>query len=367
MPNIMDYISWRGDLSFKAAPFCEVDNLVLSMLSFINFSDIVSSDPLGNPVRLSECLKKYNELYPSGENFGRIIPQKIGELFRLAAQSKRFSDLYATYYKSETSREKTVQFAAVTFILPDNSLFVAFRGTDDSIVGWREDFNLSFTYPVPAQEMAAEYLKEASSVYSGNIRIGGHSKGGNLAVYSAVFSPKVIRDRIIAVYSNDGPGFVREVIESDPFRELEGRISTIVPQSSVIGMIFEHKEKYQVIESTISDSQGLLQHNPFSWSVIGPSFVHLESLSKQGKWHDEVMSEWLSQISTEERKKFTDTLFGILESTGASTLTDLSVDQFAKLGSAIHAFGELDKETKETMFRMIKKLAAAGVNARGNV
>lgn len=357
MANIMDYLAWRGDLPLSVSPFCEVDNLILSMLSFINFSDIVPGGILGTPVKLSECYKKKKALKKPTENFGKIIPTVTYDLFVAAAGSVRFSDVYVTYYKEETSIKDTKQFAAVTFILPDNSLFVAYRGTDDSIVGWREDFNLSFSTQTMSQKAAVEYLTNISSVYRGKIRTGGHSKGGNLAVYAAVFSPKEVRDRIITAYSNDGPGFVEEIVNSAQFKEMEPKIYTIVPQSSVIGMLLKHKEEYHVIEST--NKTGVFQHNPFSWTVLGTSFVHLDELSKSGKRHDEVITNWLGGISAEERRIFTETLFSVIESTGATTLTELSDDQFTKISTAVKAYNGLAKETKEQMATFIKRLVSA--------
>ncbi|MBE6617562.1 MAG: DUF2974 domain-containing protein [Ruminococcaceae bacterium] len=356
MANIIDYLSWRGDLTFALSPFCEVDNLILSMLSFINYSGIVPTDQLGTPVKLSDCYKKKKALN-STEHFGKIIPAVTYDLFVAAATSKRFEDTYVTFYKDETSVSETKQFAAVTFILPDNSLFVAYRGTDDSIVGWREDFNLSFSTQTMSQKAAVDYLTSIASVFGGKIRLGGHSKGGNLAVYAAVFSGKEIRNRIITAYSNDGPGFVEEIVQSAEFKEMEPKIYTIVPQSSLIGMLLEHKEEYHVIEST--NRTGVFQHNPFSWTVLGTSFIHLDSLSKSGKRHDEVITNWLGSISAEERRVFTETLFNVIESTGATTLTELSDDQFTKIATAVKAYNGLAKETKEQMFTFIKRLVSA--------
>ncbi len=362
MPNIFDYLTWRGDLSFAASPFCEVDNLVLSMMSFINFTGIVPADSLGVPVKLSDCAARHRELYPNGEDFGRVVPADVGRLFVRAAEAVRYRDLYATFYKSETNEEKQTQFAAVTFILPDDTLFVSFRGTDDTLVGWREDFNLSFMHPVAGQKMAVEYLGEIASRFSGRIRTGGHSKGGNLAVYSAVFSPSSVRDRVITAYSNDGPGFIREIIGSAEFAEMEPRIYTLVPQASVIGMLLCQAKNYRVIESTVSNMNGLRQHDPFTWSVVGPGFVHLDGLSKQGKRVDAMLDTWLDGISPEDRQKFTDTVFGILESTGAKTLTDLSVDQVSKIGAAIRAVSELDRGTKDKLLTLVKQFGKKGNN-----
>ena len=363
----MDYLAWRGDLAFptssegKTAQFCEVDNLILSMLSFIDFTGIVGDDPIGTPVKLSECFKKYRSKFPHGEEFGAVIPKITDELFEKTAATKRFSELYVACYREKSSESEMTQFAAVTFILPDNSLFVSFRGTDDTLNGWREDFNLSFTYPVASQTMAAAYLTDVASVYSGAIRCGGHSKGGHLAVYAACFAPKYVRDRIVTAYSNDGPGFVAEVVGSDEFREMTeaGKIYTIVPQSSVIGMLLEHSEDYKVIESTLSN--GLFQHDPFSWSVLGPEFVHTDGLSKMGKMHDAVLGEWLGGMGADERREFTETLFGVIESTGAKTLTDFSKDGIGKLIAAVRAFGGIEKETRENVMKIIRRLAEIGI------
>lgn len=359
MPNIFDYLIWRGDLSFAAAPFNEVDNLILSMLSFIEYRNIVPSELLGTPVKLSECLRRYEENFPAGEDFGVIIPPETTDLFRLAALSARFSDIYAAYYVNITDETDPMQFAAVTFILPDNSVFIAFRGTDDSLAGWREDFNLSFTCPIRSQELAAAYVADVASVYRGDIRIGGHSKGGNLSVYAAAFVPPHIRPRILAAYSNDGPGFLRHILETEEYRAAADRVITFVPQSSVIGMLLEHDGDYRVIESTIHN--GLFQHDPFSWSVMGPRFVHLDGLSKQGQRHDRVLRSWLSKLDGEERRKFTETLFSVLESTGAKTVSDLTEGRLNNIGVILRTFGNLDRETKDQVYDFIKRLAESAV------
>jgi len=366
MANIIDYLHWRGDLAFSASPFCEVDNLILSMLSLVDYGGIIADDVLPSPIKLSDCYKKYKEIHPNGEEFGAIVPVVMNDLFELVAKSARFSDLYVTSYREKSSEAEFAQFAAITFVLPDNSVFVSYRGTDDTLNGWREDFNLSFTYPVVAQKMAAEYLTDIASMVGGKIRLGGHSKGGHLAIFAAAFAPKNVRERIITAYSNDGPGFVEEVIESEGYRELSdcGKLAVIVPQSSVIGMLLEHSEDYTVIESTMSN--GLFQHDPFSWSVIGNRFVHSEKLSKSGEMHDAVLGKWLGEMSVDQRREFTETMFGIIESTGAKTLSDFAVDGFGKLSAAIRAIGGMDKETRENMTKIVRRLAEVSVEWRKN-
>lgn len=359
--NMLDYLDWRGDLPFSASPFCEVDNLVFSMLSFVDFSPAVAADPLRAPVKLSDAWEAVREKYPEGEDFGEVVPERVNTLFERAAASVRFRDVYAAGFRNVIEEDAVTQFAAVTFILPDDSLFIAFRGTDDTLVGWREDFHLSFTRPVRAQELAAEYVGEMASVYAGAIRTGGHSKGGNLAVYAAAFCPEHIRRRIVTAYSNDGPGFLAEIIESPAFRAAEEKTVTLVPQSSVVGMLLGHNESYQVIEST--GQNGLLQHDPFTWKVRGPSFVHLDSLSPEGMRNNETLAEWLEGIAPEERRKFTDTVFGLLASTGAKTVSDLSTDRMQKLGVLAKSYTELDRESRDNLNFLLRKLAEVNLRA----
>lgn len=362
MADFCDYIDWRGDLTFDVSPFNEVDNLVLAMLSFIDFSASVSASLFDGPVKITDCYAAHREQYPDGERFGQVIPGKLGVLFEKAACSVRFSDLYVTAARSVVDEEACVQFAAVTFVLPDHSLYVSYRGTDDTLVGWREDCNLSFEAPVPAQSMAAEYLEEVGGFYAGGIRTGGHSKGGNLAAYAAVSVPEPIRRRIIMAYSNDGPGLPEDVLASEAYQSMRPRLCTFVPQSSLVGMLLGHGEDYHVIESTLKD--GIFQHNPFSWPVLGTRFNHLPDLSDDGKRNERVMREWLGAMTFEDRRKMTDALFTLLGSSGAKTISDLSTDWVGNTIAAIRAYAGFDKDTKETLLRFTRSLAETVIEYR---
>ncbi len=355
MPNIIDYLLWRGDLPFSASPFSPPDNLILSLLSLVDYSDVISSSPLDMPVKLSDFYKDYTERYPSGQKFGYIIPDVTHDMIRLTAQSVRFRDVYISAFRNSVDSES--QFAAVTFVLPDDSVFVSFRGTDDTLVGWKEDFAMSYRSPIKAQILAAEYLAEISEFFSGPIRCGGHSKGGNLAIYALVYAPDIVsglEKRIIAAYSNDGPGFTEDVIEDGKFKRAAAKMRVIVPQSSVIGLLLGHREGFTVVESNVKS--GIMQHDPFTWQVMGRDFVRRKSLSPRGKKHERVLSDWLSKTPREKRREFTEILFSTLGSTGAKTLSDLSVDQFPKLISATKTISELDRGSKETVQEAIKIL-----------
>lgn len=362
MANMMDYLDWRGDLTFEASPFCEVDNLLFSMLSFVDFAGIVSDDPLDGPVRLSACGEKFFTMYPDGLDYGIIIPQKINDMLLKAAASKRYGEVYVTGYRNEVDETAGKQFAAVTFILPDNSLFIAFRGTDDTLVGWREDFQLSFTAPVPSQESAVKYVQEIARLYRGKIRLGGHSKGGNLAVFAAAFSRPSIKERIITAYSNDGPGFNEEIASREEYIAMEDRIVTFVPQSSIVGMLLGINGSYRVVKST---SPMLLQHDPISWQVLGPRFETMPGLSEEGKRNNRRFREWLKNMSHEDRRQFTDTLFHVLEATGAETLRDLTDDTFKSISAMIRTVRELSPEQRGEMLRFIRLLFQNGTGRNG--
>ena len=229
----------------------------------------------------------------------------------------------------------------------DKTIFVAYRGTDDTIVGWKENFNMSFMHPVPAQTEALSYLESVAAERSESIYAGGHSKGGNLAVYALSKAPDEIKERVACAFNNDGPGFNREFISSEDYAQTRDRIRTLVPQSSVVGMLLEHEESYEVVEST---QTGLLQHNGFSWRVSGGRFIHLDTVTKESRRIDRTLKRWLSEMSVEKRRRMVDSLFDILVSNNAKTLTDLSSEKLR----LIKAWNNLDSESKVFLKRCIR-------------
>lgn len=358
--NVLEYLDWRGDLSFAASGFCEVDNLIFSMLSFVDFTGIVPTDGLAGPVRLDRCYEMFHEKYPEGQAYGAIIPDENNDLFRKAARSARFREVYVACYRNEVDEAAGKQFAAVTFLLPDKSLFIAFRGTDDTLVGWREDFQLSFTCPVPSQQRAVDYVEDMCRLYTGPVRLGGHSKGGNLSAYAAAFSPKAVRDRLLIAYSNDGPGFTEDVIDSAEYREMVERIVVLMPQSSIVGMLLEHNGPYRVIQSTQST---LLQHDPYSWQIIGREFVTLPDFSPEGKRNAARIKGWVRSMKPEDRRKFTDLFFRVLEAGNAHTVSDLTEDAMKTITAALRTWREFTPEERSAMQTFLKLYWSAG-NAR---
>jgi len=244
MSNIVDYVDWRGDLTLKASAFNEIDALILTQLAMIDLDGIVPSPKDGGDVSLSDAAAAFFADKKRSETpLGLIIPKEIIPLFGKLGKSRRFSEMRLCAYVNNTDVDAEQQFSAITVRLGDGSVFVSFRGTDDTLVGWKEDLNLAFLPSIPSQVEAVTYFDNIGKRMRGAIRVGGHSKGGNLAVFSAVKCRNNLRKRIREVYNFDGPGFSREFLSLPAYHDLDGRIKTVVPQSSLVGMLFENDEK----------------------------------------------------------------------------------------------------------------------------
>ena len=202
----------------------------------------------------------------------------------------------------------------MTFLLDDGTMFVVYRGTDNSLVGWKEDFNMTFQQSIPAQRLAQEYIRRAAQSTGAPIRVAGHSKGGNLAVFAAARCSPQVRARILEVYNNDGPGFTKYMMGDPGYLEVVPRIHTLVPQSSVIGMLLEHEEPYQVLRSS---NVGIMQHDPYSWEVVGPDFVHVEGITGSSQFMDATIKNWFASMTNQERNQLVEEMYALL-STGTA-------------------------------------------------
>lgn len=359
MANIMEYLDWRGDLTLAQSPFNEVDNLILSELSYLDFTHIVPSCQGAGSVTIAQAAQALLG-EDSAIEMGVLVPADIPELLKKAASSLRFSQMELSHFVSYLDNEQAKQFAAVTVDTGDKAVYLAFRGTDDTLAGWKEDFLMSCIPQVPAQRMAEEYVKMVAPHFPRRkLRLGGHSKGGNLAVYGGVFCPAAIQRRILQIYSNDGPGFHQSLLTLPQHQRIAGRIFSIVPESSVVGMFMQHEEVYTVVKS---NQLGLLQHDGFSWEVLGTSFVHLQEVSKESQLYDQAMEQWLAQMTLPQREAFVESLFQIMTASGARTLSDLRAGRLKSLAAMAKAVKEMDRAPREALFHAMKLLFRSNVN-----
>lgn len=368
MANLLDYLDWRGDLTLAQAPFNEVDNLILAEVSFVDFSGIVPPPGMGESVPLRTAAEAFFARFPEGEkiDMGVLVPDAIPDMLRKMADSRRFGEMGLNCFVDWLDVERGEQFAALTVETGDGRLYLSFRGTDDTLAGWKEDFDLAWMPEVPAQKKAEQYVTEVARQYPRRrLLLGGHSKGGNLAVYAGVFCPAAVQRRIDTVWSNDGPGFRDDLLDLPQHRRIEDRIVAIVPKSSVVGMLLEHEGDYTVVDS---DQLGFMQHDGFSWQVMGDHFITLRQMTRQAHLSDLEMRKWVRAMTPEQRGKFVDALFAVLTASGAVTLTDLKADSFKAVGAMVRAMKDLDKETRDglldfmgLLFRSNLRLTLEGI------
>ncbi|MBO5130195.1 MAG: DUF2974 domain-containing protein [Oscillospiraceae bacterium] len=306
MSDMFDYLSWRGDILFSQLPPNPVDALIFSTLSYIQFTGIVPED-LQHYITLRDAAMMLLDDMEDAQQKVRVKADL--DLLRSAAATDRFGRVGLSMYRDVFDPEADTQFAAMTFFLEDGTAFLAFRGTDNTLVGWKEDFNMTFQQSIPAQRLALQYVQDFCAASKAPMHLGGHSKGGNLAVYAAAKCDYLIQKRIITVYNQDGPGFSEEMMDDPGYLNIVPKIRTYVPQSSIFGMLLEHEEPYIIIKSK---QIGLMQHDPYSWEVMGGNFIPCEDLSSDSRFLDRTFRSWLAQMTREERNTFFDHVFDLL-------------------------------------------------------
>jgi len=353
--NLLDYLRWRGDLPLALVPFGPVDALVLSTLSYVHFDGLVPGG-VRDSVPLGRTARAYLNL-PAARR-GHCRCGEDLELLRALADASRFASMELACYADRFVPKEETQFSALSVLLGDGSAFLAFRGTDGTLVGWKEDFNLSFLDVVPAQMAAAEYVQELAKEFPGPLRLGGHSKGGNLAVAGAALCPVKTRDRVESVWSFDSPGFTPYLLARPGYQEMLTRIYSFVPKSSVVGLLLTHEEPHTVVES---DQKGLFQHDPYSWQVLGPDFVRTEEVDAGSRLIDRTLKDWLAGLTCEQRETVADTLYELLSSGDAKTVREALEPK--NLSSALRAALDADPRDLFTVAASLTRLAGAALRA----
>ena len=355
MPNIFDYLEWRGDVPFSADPFNDVDGLVPAELAYTLFDGIVPED--GEKISLGQVREEFfrdhkrESLMRSEKHFDRAPLLMDGMMSGARFSGTKFSD-----YIDIVDTKSDMQMSAVTYSLSDGSLYIAFRGTDRSIVGWKEDLNMSYLPETGGQRKAIEYLERVGSREKGPIRVGGHSKGGNFAVYASAFAGSGVKDRIIQVYSHDGPGFRPEVLKSKEYAEILPKIISIIPDTSIIGLLLTSEVTHKVIESS---AKGLEQHDALTWEVLRNDFVPAE-LSDIGVFLRDTQSDWLSKIDDLSRHEFVETLFSLFEATGMGTFGAMSESKLKSFEKIFSSAQDLPKDKQKQLMQIVAEFLRSG-------
>lgn len=370
MANMLDYLVWRGDITIHQAGINDIDCFIMSQISYMNFDGVVGDSPAASfgeaEITIKEASKRLFKLREQASEGLLLSDNNDTMLLKGLALSRRFCNMKLAAYVNKCDEEEEKQFSAICIFPGDNTVYISFRGTDDTLVGWKEDLNMSFQSPVPSQIEALEYLKTIAKEFDGKIRLGGHSKGGNLAVYAASFCDLEIQKKIRSVYCFDGPGFINKVLNDSNFGKVEARIHAFVPQSSVVGMLLGHSVEYTVVESV---QTGLYQHDPYSWKVIRNNFICLESISPESRFMDATLEEWIYSMNSEQRREFVEAVYFIIQQTEAKTLLELSVNGLKNAKLIIKTMRNMEPATKKMLqktFSALMKIAGRNLKYSKN-
>ena len=353
MPNLMDYLAWRGDLTLAADGWNAIDALAMATLCYTDFPDA------GLPGARWSVRELATMLPPAPADNAHAVQREA--LLRRMAATNRFGGLMLRDFVNEVDTARSMQFSAVTADCPDGSTLVAFRGTDSTLVGWKEDFMMTFETPVPAQIAAAAYLQRAAASAAGPLRVTGHSKGGNLAVYAAMNMPETAQARIESIYSFDGPGLDDASIQSERYARIRSRIFSFLPQASIVGLLLAYHPDYRVVKSTAMG--GISQHDTFTWQVEGPRFVEAEQVNRGSEAIDQALHEWLRECAPDQRRVFVNTLFDILQSTNAVQLSDMRRNVRGSATAILEATRRIDPATGRMIWDLLGRFLQIGAGS----
>ena len=361
VPNMCDYVRTQLD-SMGERGVCRVDSLVFSWLSYLSMPPEVAGTPGDCRITLADLARPEWAESLCGRTFA---PSSSWELLQACAASPRYSCVVVSDYVEDSDERAQRQFSATSFALPGNTHYVAFRGTDNTLVGWKEDFNMAYATEVPSQASAVAYLERIASTRDGDLLLGGHSKGGNLATYAATMCADSCHARVAGVFSHDGPGLSSAVAADARWERTRRLVDKTIPRSSVIGLLFEN----QGVDVTVvkSDTVGLFQHDPFSWEVAGRDFVCAGHVGAGSALIDSSLSAWLSQLAPEERASFIDAVYNVVSASGEKTLADIRRNWQVAVPRMVGAAQRLDEEEREHVMRALRAIVDIAQPGRGRL
>lgn len=347
--SIIDYASSKKD-SFSSYLPIETDYAIFAHLSYFNYG--VYLPLFGDSINPHDIPLLQEGVDPLLKRIAYI--EKDLFLVKGLRSNPRYSEVIVLYHESKFDHEKKEQFSATSFFIPSlNRIVIAYRGTDSSLVGWREDFDMSFLCPIPAQKDAIDYLNKVASLSDASIVLVGHSKGGNLACYSYLMASKEIRSRILSVYSFDGPG-LNDAIKGSELINHDDKVFHYVPYESVIGGIYGSPVHKIVVDSR---AHLLDQHLLYNWKVA-PSglFMKCEKMSPFYERMEEYFNVWVKEISPEERKLLVDSIYDLTLSTDIPNAVSLAKKKATSLKRIYSEYKKLDEEKKKQLSGLFTSL-----------
>ena len=347
--NFYDYVDDYGDYTFDEKEFNEVDNVILSMLTYIDYSGLISEDSRDKKSLFTiskEFFSTHNKSYLKEV----IIPTKVGiKLLEKISSKRRYRDIlvFNYLYKGDANS----QFSACTFDLRNKTYFIGFEGTDTLISGWEEDCKMAYSFPVEAHLLAKKYLRRFT-FKNVKLIIGGHSKGGNLALVSSMYTNFLVRWKIKKIYSNDGMGLRDKQINSRRYRRIENKFTRIIPDSSIVGLLLRHNNNYEVIKSNMP---GLISHDTSTWQIDRNSFTRTK-LTRFSRVFDDGFTKWLDNYSDEERELFVKEVFDIMRENNIETLMQFTTN-YKLVFDVLKSSKKLDPVVKNMAKDLIKVIS----------
>lgn len=354
MANLLTYIEEVTYETFYDFPLNQLDILALTELSYLPFDGLVSEQAdCTKAIRIDHLAQTFRETYTQGFPPFSMVTKNRLQLLRLLAQSQRFRYLKVLAYRNDYDPDLQKQFAALTYRLNPHDYLVCFRGTDDSLIGWKEDFHMTYMAEIPAQQSATLYLQHMMENLSGSFHLAGHSKGGNLAIYAGSQIPASLQKRLATITAYDAPGVHQSILDSSGFQAIESKIYPIIPQHSIVGMMLQPPKGARIVHSK---SVGLLQHITFSWEVKDRDFLPASALTGDSLQVDKTLKSWTDSLTEAELQDFFDCFFSIFTQAGIQYFSDLTVNTPTKIYQLAENSQQLDPEEREMLKRLIHLL-----------
>ena len=351
MGNLITYVQQYEAQTFQEKLVTDIDILVLTEIAYLPFDEIVSSSfEEKAAISLNQLGKEFEIIKEKEhENNPFMITKERIQLLDIVSKSQRYKDIKVFGFMNDIDDELTKQFAAVCYQWEEESRWIIFRGTDESLTGWKEDFMMTYSDLIPAQIDAIEYLRKQAELFSGSLNISGHSKGGNLSLYASAMQEEDIQHRIQQIYCWDAPGVHRSILNTEGYQRVVSKAKRYIPQDSIVGLMLESQVPYHIIES---QGSGISQHSALMWNIEDDYFVELTELTKNSQLTDQTFKQWTEVVSDEDLKLFFDTFFELFFEMGVETVNDVYYNFRLYMQKFFEKAYQMDTEKRENLLRV---------------
>ena len=351
MGNLITYVQQYGAQTFEDKSLTDVDVLVLTEIAYLPFDEIVpKSCDVTEAISLEQLGKEFEQIKEKQQELNpfMITSERI-ELLEVVSKSQRYKEIKVFGFLNDIDDERTKQFAAVCYQWEEDKRWIIFRGTDETLIGWKEDFMMTYSDLIPAQTDAIEYLKKQAETFSGTLNVSGHSKGGNLSLYASAMQEEDIQNRIEQIYCWDAPGVHRSILGIEGYQRVVSKAKRYIPQDSIVGMMLESQVPYHIIES---QGSGISQHSALMWNIEEDHFVELTELTKNSQLTDQTFKQWTEVVSDEDLKLFFDTFFELIFQMGVETVNDVYYNFRMYMQKFFEKAYQMDPEKREVLLRV---------------